>query len=140
MAYHFIHELTHTIRHNPMRAAFAAVLLIATTFYVCVGYQDYRVAEMGDVSTSAEVIDLTGDPVWGAEIETVVANEDDVPATTTRRGGHERYIDAHLTHAVAVEDDSTVEDRRRVEQVSDEAEQRASQNAPVWLLGVLHDH
>ena len=123
-----------------MRAALAAALLITTTLYVCVGGPDYRVAEIGDASSSAEVIDLTGDPAWEAEIETVAAHEEDAPATTTRRAGRERYRDAHLTHAVAVEDDSTSDHRRRVEQVSDEVERRASGNAPVWLLGVLHDN
>ena len=139
MAYHFIHEIATTIRHSPMRAALAAVLLITTTIYVCAGHQEYRVAEIGDSSPTAEVIDLASNPDWASEIEQVQADEEDAPATTTRVAGRESYIDARLTHAVAVVDDSDSETLRRVEQVSDETERHTSVNAPVWLLGVLQD-
>ena len=143
MADHFIHELSQTIRHSPMRAALAAVVLITTTIYVCAGHEEYRVAEMGDdsasdqVDSTGEVIELTAHSAWVGEIEPMEADEEDAPATTTRVAGRERYIDAHLTHAVAVEVDSDAGNLRRVEHVSGEPERRPSGNAPVWLLGVL---
>ena len=142
MAYHFIHELTHTIRQRPVRTALAAVLLITTTIYVCAGHQQYRVAEIGDRPSAAEtqgVIDLSENPSWTAEIEQVVADEDDAPAMTTRVDGRERYSDARLTHAVAEEDDVEAARRTHVDLVSGESERHASDQAPVWLLGVLQD-
>ena len=139
MAYHFIHELAHTIRKSPMRAALAAVLLITTTIYMCAGHQDFRVAHMGDASDSAVVIDLTANPNWATEIEQVAADTTDAPATSTRVAGREHYMDAHLTHAVAVEDDFEAENRRRVEQISGEAEPHTAGDSPVWLMGVLQD-
>lgn len=139
MAYHYIHELTHTIRQSPMRVALAAVVLITTTIYVCAGYQDYRVSHIGDASDSSEVIDLTANPDWTTEIEQVAADSTDAPAMSTRVAGREQYIDAHLTHAVAVEDDIQTENRRRVEQVSGEITPRTAGNSPVWLMGYLQD-
>ena len=139
MAYHFIHELTHTIRQSPMRAALAAVVLITTTVYVCAGYQDFRVAHMGDASDSSEVIDLTGNPDWSTEIEQVAADTTDAPAISTRVAGREQYRDAQLTHAVAVEDDIQAENRRRVAQVSGEIAPHNAGNSPVWLMGFLQD-
>ncbi len=139
MAYHIIHELTHTIRLSPMRAAFAAVLLISTTIYVCADYHNYRVAKIGDTATSGQVSDLTAAHTGATEIEQVVADADDAPATTTRVEGRERYIDAHLTHAVAVEDDTDAQMRTRVEQMAGITAQRTTDAGPVWLLGIIED-
>lgn len=139
MAYHYIHELTHTIRHSPMRAALAAALLLTTMIYVCAGYQDFRVAHMGDASESADVIDLTTNPDWASEIEQVGSDTTDAPATSTRVAGREQYIDAHLTHAVAVEDDIEAVNRRRVDQVAGVIAPLTAGNSPVWLMGFLQD-
>ena len=139
MAYQFVHELTNTIRESPGRAALAAVLLITTSIYVCVGHQEYRVAEVGDASSPEEIVDLTANPEWSTGVEQVAADDDNAPATITRVGSRDRYIDAQLTHAVAVEEDSDKGSLRHVEQISGQAMQQNSGQGPVWLLGVLMD-
>lgn len=139
MAYHFIHECTQTIRQAPIRAAIAGVLLITTTLYVCTGHQNYQVAEIGETSASTDVLDLTGNPDWLSDIEQVSADADDSPATTTQVDGRERYIDARLTHAVAEVDEAEGTRHQQVEQVSAVAAIPPASQAPVWLLGVLHD-
>jgi hypothetical protein len=139
MAYHFMHEFASTIRHNPVRVALAAVLLITTAIYVCADHQNFRVSLMGDATDAAEVIDLTENPHWATEIEQVVSDTADAHATSTRVAGRERYLDAHLTHAVAVEDNIEAENRWRVEQVSAVKQPHTAGDAPVWLLGILQN-
>ena len=139
MAYHIIHECTQTIRQSPMRAALACVLLISTSIYVCMGRQNYRVAEIGDSATTADAIDLTSNPDWLSDIEQVGTDPEDSPATTTHVNGREQYIDARLTHAVAEIEETADPIPSQVEQVSAVTPQRAVDQSPVWLLGVLND-
>ncbi len=139
MAYHIIHECTETIRQSPMRAALACVLLITTSIYVSMGRQNYRVAEIGDSTTTADAIDLTSNPDWLTDIEQVGTNADDAPATTIQTDGRERYIDAQLTHAVAEVDDAEEVRHGQVEQVAGVTPPGPAAQAPVWLLGVLKD-
>lgn len=139
MAYHIIHECTLTIRQAPVRAALACILLITTTLYVCTGHQNYRVAEIGETSASTDPIDLTSNPDWLSDIEQVSTDPDDTPATSTQTDGREQYIDARITHAVAEVDEATEGQHRRVEQVSAVTPPRPADQAPVWLLGILHD-
>ncbi len=137
MAYHIFLDLVQTIRQSPIRAASAAVLLITTTVYVCTGHAPYRVAEIGDSAPAGEVIDLTADHEWSDVIEQVSTDADEAPAITTFAGGRERYIDAHLTHADAVEDERMAALRTHVEHVSGQADRRPVSEAPVWLIGIL---
>jgi hypothetical protein len=139
MAYHIIHECTQTIRQSPMRAALACVLLITTSIYVSMGRQNYRVAEIGDSTTTADAMDLTINPDWLQDIEQVGTDPEDLPATTTHVDGHEQYIDARLTHAVAEINEAEDPTDSQFEQVSGVIPQRPVDQSPVWLLGVLND-
>ncbi len=145
MADHFIREFKDTLRQSPLRAALALVILITTTVYVCTGQGGYRVAEIGNASEigdSSAAIDLASDDgnvAWVQEIEQVTTDEEDVPAVSTRVDGRDRYIDARLTHAVAVDDDISLEHQTQVIPVSGESQRRVAPHSPVWLLGVLGD-
>lgn len=140
MADHLIRELIQTLRESPLRAAAACVLLITTSVYVCTGYDDYRVAEIGDTAARDSSIHLTalesGDEVLAPD---PVSEHDDAPAMTRRVGGREQYIDARLTHAVSEEEEPSENSLTRVTPVSGVAERRSSPEAPVCLLGVLID-
>ena len=139
MAYHIIHECTQTVRQSPMRAALACVLLITTSIYVSMGRQNYRVAEIGDSSTPADVIELTSNPDWLSDIEQVGTDDELSPATTIPVDGRERYIDVRLTHAVVEMDDAEDVQHGQVEQVAGVTPSAPVDQAPVWLLGVLKD-
>lgn len=136
MARNLIQDLIQTVRNQPVRSALAALVLIATTIFVCTDHSGTPVSEIGEEVTPS--LDLTGEGLsFDNSIEQAAADDSDVVASVTRIEGHDRFRDSSVVPAIAELSDEEKSHQSRVQTVSGQTRSRGSDQKPVWLLGKL---
>jgi hypothetical protein len=135
MARNLIQDLLQTLRNQPVRSALAALLLLATTIYVCTDHSGTPVSEIGEEATPT--LDASDDSDgFDPSIEQASVDETEA-ASLTRIDGRDRFHDSQVVAALAELSDEEKSQQARVLPVSGQIRGRGSNQKPVWLLGRL---